>query len=113
MNKIFINKKDIIRINQEFSDGSLQNESSLDYAISTLKYRKSWLYELSQLVRALLLDHTFRDGNKRTALALLLLYLEEKNIRYDEERLLKTIEKITRKNINNINRIMELIKDAY
>lgn len=113
MNKIFINKKDVIRINQEFSDGSFHNESSLDYALSTFKYKKSWLYELSQLVRALLVDHVFRDGNKRTALALILLYFEERDLNYEEEKLLKAIEKTAKKNINNINEIMELIKDAY
>lgn len=110
--EMLLTKKDVIRINQEFADGSFQNESSLDYAVSTLKYKKSWLYDLSQLSRALLVDHTFRDGNKRTTLALILLYFEEKNIKYDRERLLLVIEKIAKKNINNINKVMGLIRDV-
>ncbi len=109
---MWLNKKDIIRINQEFADGALQNESSLDYAVGNLKHKKSWLYDLSQVLRALLVDHSFRDGNKRTALALVLLYFEERNTGYDEERLLLAIEKIAKKNINDLNKIMRVIENV-
>ncbi|MFC1697991.1 hypothetical protein ACFL1H_06635, partial [Nanoarchaeota archaeon] len=64
-----INKKDIIRINQEIGEtGELSNESSLDFALHMIKHKKSWLYELSYLIRSILVDHVFKDGNKRTAL---------------------------------------------
>ena len=109
---MLLTKKDIVGINQQFADGSFQNESSLDYAISTLKHKKSWLYDLNQLLRALLVDHSFRDGTKRTALALVLLYFEEKSIKYDEERLVLAIGKIAKKSINNVNKIMKVIKDV-
>lgn len=108
---MLINKKDLIRVNQEIgASGKLTNESSLDYALSITKHRKSWLYALAHLVRSLLVDHVFEDGNKRTALALILSYFEEKGVRYDRNRMPLVIHKIAKRNINNVTRIMELIK---
>ena len=110
---MLINKKDLIRINQEIgSTGRLVNESSLDYALSIKKHRKSWLYELSHLVRSMLVDHAFEDGNKRTALVLILSYFEEKYAKYDRNRMVSIVHTIAKKNINNVTRIMELIKSG-
>ena len=65
---MLINKKDMVGANQEIGcNGEFSNESSLDFALSIVKQKKSWLYELSYLVRSLLVDHIFQDGNKRTA----------------------------------------------
>lgn len=113
MDKIIVGKKDLIRINQEIGEsGELQNQSSLDYALSTAKHKKSWLYDLSQIVRSLLVDHAFRDGNKRTALALILTYFDYKDIDYDEQRLIFIVHKIAKKNVNNVNKIIRMIKNA-
>lgn len=110
---IDLTKKDVVRINQDIgANGTFHNESSLDYALSVFKQRKGWLFELAQVTRSLLIDHVFQDGNKRTALAIILLYFDDKGIKPDEQRLLLTIEKISRKNINNINKIMGLIQDG-
>lgn len=108
-----LDKKDIIRINQEIGeDGQFNNEGSLEYALSIIKHKKSWLYELSFIVRSLLVDHAFKDGNKRTALIIMITYLEDKNLEYDKERLTKIIWGISKKNINDINKIQRLIKSA-
>jgi len=108
-----LNKKDIIRINQEIGEhGQLSNESSPEYALSIVKHKKSWLYELSFIVRSLLADHAFRDGNKRTAMVIMLTYIEDKNLQYDKEKISKTILDISKKNINDINKIQRLIKSA-
>lgn len=108
-----INKKDIIRINQEIGEaGNFQNESSLDYALSTIKHKKSWLYELSYLIRSLLTDHAFMDGNKRTALAIILTYFKDRDTKYDEDVITKVILQISKKSIKDINKIMRLIKSA-
>ena len=108
-----LNKKDIIRINQEIGEhGQLSNESSLEYALSIVKHKKSWLYELSFIVRSLLADHAFRDGNKRTAMVIMLTYIEDKNLQYDKEKISKTILDISKKNSNDINKIQRLIKSA-
>jgi len=108
-----INKKDIIRINQEIgADGLLSNESSLEYSLSTLKSKSSWLKDLAQFTRALCVDHAFQDGNKRTALAIILVYLEEEGLEANKEKLVITIYKISKENINDLNRIMRLIKNG-
>ena len=110
---MLINKKDLIQINQEIgATGKLINEGSLDYALNIIKHRKSWLYELSHLVRSLLVDHAFEEGNKRTALVLILSYFEEKGVKYDRNRMSLVVYKIAKKNINNVTRIMELIKSG-
>jgi len=57
--------------------GELTNPGALDYAVDRVRDKKDWLIELSYLVRSLLIDHAFKEGNKRTALALILVYFED------------------------------------
>ena len=110
---MLINKKDIIAINKEIgSNGQFSNESSLEFALSIVKQKKSWLFELSYIVRSLLVDHVFQDGNKRTAATIISLYLEEKLLNYDKEKIVKIILQISRKNISDINKIARLIKNV-
>ena len=110
---MILNKKDVMRINQEIGEsGVFQNESSLDYALSTAKQNKTWLYETSQILRSLLVDHAFIDGNKRTALAVLLTYLEDKDLEYDKQKIVLIIYQIAKKNVNNSNDIMRMIKNG-
>ncbi len=109
---MFINKKDIIGLNQEIGEkGNLRNESSLDFSMSAIK-NKPWLFELSYLVRCLLVDHCFEDGNKRTSLALMLIYFDHYEIEYDKERIVRAIHEIAKKNIIDINKILRMIKNA-
>ena len=110
---MLVNKKDLIRINQEIGEkGSFSNESSLDFALNIIKQKKSWLYELSYLVRSILVDHVFTEGNKRTALLLITLYLDQKHLDYDEQRLVQTVLKIAKKSFRNPKKIVGLIKNA-
>ena len=110
---MLINKKDIARINQEIGgNGQFQNESSLDFALSIIKQKKSWLYELSYLLRGLLVDHAFQDGNKRTALIIAITYLEDRDLEYDKESIIKIIWEISKKNVKDINKITRMIKSA-
>jgi len=108
-----INKKDIIRINQEADEsGEFGNESSLDFALGIIRQEKSWLYELSYLVRSIIVDHVFKDGNKRTAFLLVIGYFEDKNIDCNKDIVYKAVYDTSRKNIKDINRIMRMIKNA-
>ena len=110
---MLINKKDIIAINHEIGENGLfQNESSLDFALSIIKQKRAWLYELSYLVRSLLVDHVFQDGNKRTASIIVITYLEDKDLGYDKEEIIKMIWSISKKNVKDVNKIMRLIKGA-
>ena len=108
-----MNKKDIIRINQEIGEeGELTNPGALEYAVDRIRDNKDWLIELSYLVRSLLVDHAFKEGNKRTALALILAYFEDKEVKYNEEKMIKIISKIAAKNITNIAKIARLIQSG-
>ena len=108
-----LNKKDLIGINQEVgSNGKLNNDSSIEFALSIAKQKKSWLYELSYIVRSLLVDHCFEDGNKRTAIAVIITYFENYDLDYDKDRLIKTVWNISKKNINDINKLMRMIKNG-
>ena len=110
---MLINKKDIIAINKEIgSNGQFSNESSLEFALSIVKQKKSWLFELSYIARCLLVDHVFQDGNKRTAAAIISLYLEENALSYDQEKIIKIVLSISKKNVNDINKIARLIKNV-
>lgn len=108
-----INKKDIVSINIEIGEsGELQNPGSLEFALGMIKQKKSWLYELSYLVRSMLVDHAFIDGNKRTSLALVLLYLDDKGMECDKQKIVQIIHKISKKSFKDINKIMRLIKSG-
>src|SRR3989338_5046232 len=108
-----INKKDIIGLNQQIGgSGKLHNEGSLDFALSIIKGKKSWLFELSYLVRSLLVDHVFEDGNKRTALILVITYLNDRGLKYDEDKLLRVFLGMARKSTSDVNKIMRLLKSV-
>ena len=108
-----LNKKDLIGINQEIgSNGKFHNEDSIDFAFSIVKQNKSWLYEWCYIVRSLLVDHCFEDGNKITAIIVIMAYFENHNLDYDKDKLIKIVWNIAKKNTNDINKIMRLIKNA-
>lgn len=105
-----LNKKDIVAFNKEAGEaGEFSNESSLDFALSISKTKKNWLYELSYLVRSLLVDHVFRDGNKRTAFLVAVYSLETNKKTFDKEQLLTTMKKIAKNNVTHPVKISRLI----
>ena len=107
-----ISKEDVIEINMVFDIGKIINEGSLDFALSSLKKTKDWLKQVSYLVRAVLIDHVFEEGNKRTATALIMSVFENQKIAYDPRKVDEVVIEIIIKNINNINKIRSLIKNA-
>ena len=108
-----LNKKDIIAFNQEIGElGEFNNESSLDFALSIVKTKKNWLYELSYLARSLLVDHVFQDGNKRTCFLVMIYYLETNQKAIDKDKLIRTIKKIAKNNLTNPLKIGRLIYHA-
>ena len=64
-----ISKEDLVRINKGFG-GNVRNEESIDFAIGIQINKKLGDYKkLAYLIRAIIVDHPFTDGNKRTAWA--------------------------------------------
>ncbi len=110
--KFMLNKKDIITLNQEFDEGNIINEASLDFGLSYAKRTENWTKALAYLTRAILLDHVFEEGNKRTAALLIKSYAEYEGHKTYDDKLLKLIKNILIKNTTSINHIEEMIKDA-
>ena len=110
--RFMLTKKDIIALNEYFSDGSLHNEPSLDFAVGYAKKTENWTKALAFLIRAILLDHVFEEGNKRTAALLIKTYAEIEGYAVYDDRLLLMIKKIIFKKITTISHIEELIKHA-
>ena len=107
-----ISKQDLIRINHGFG-GNLRNDSSLDYALDSQNNNKLGEYKkLAYLLRAILVDYPFSDGNKRTAMFLCLNFAEENEKQVNRDLLLEQIISIAKKNINEIRNIEWRIKNC-
>lgn len=112
MNEVILTKKDIIAINQQFAEGHFSNESSLDYALAYFKQNIVWTKQLAHLVRAILIDHVFDEGNKRSACAALLTYANLRGYKLDKDVAAGLIKRIVLKNIKDIIKIQRMIEDG-
>ncbi len=107
-----ISKEDIIRIGKAFN-GNIRNHSSLDFALEMQNNKKLGDYKkLAYLMRAILVDHPFSDGNKKTAMFVAFAFASEQNKKVDEELLKHHILSIASKNIIEIRAIEERLKNA-
>ncbi len=107
-----ISKEDIIRINKGF-DGNLRNDASLDFALKIQENNKLGDYKkLAYLWRAILVDHPFSDGNKRTAMFLAFAFADEYKKEINRDILKHQILSIASKNIASIRAIEERLKSA-
>lgn len=107
-----LSKKDIIEGNKCFSTGRLMNESSLEFAVETHAKSRNWLRSAAVLTRAILIDHVFEDGNKRTAAVVIMKLMELNKVKCNPEQIPKIIVKILTKNITNIKKIERYIKNG-
>lgn len=107
-----INKEDLINVNKKFNHGTIVNESSLKFALSSIYSTKDWIKQLAFLVRSLLIDHIFQEGNKRTAAAVIISFYEAHKVAYDPYKVDKIITEIVTKNIQNVEQIRRKLKDA-
>jgi len=107
-----IDKQELLRINHGFG-GNLRDDASLDYAIDKFGDKKIGSYKkLAYLLRAILVDHPFSDGNKRTAAYAALNFATEFKKRVDMDLLLHHIVSIAKQNIGDIAKIEWRIKNA-
>ena len=110
--KFTLTKKDIIALNQMYDQGTLINESSLDFAFSYARKTENWTKALAYLTRAILLDHVFEEGNKRTAALLIRSYAEFEGYETYGNRIALLVKEVILKKIASIRRIEEMIKDV-
>jgi len=107
-----ISKVDILRINAGFG-GNLRSDSSVDFALEMQENKKIGDYKkLAYLLRAILVDYPFSDGNKRTAMFLALRFAEEDKKQVDRELILHHIVSIAKQNIIEIKNIEYRLKNA-
>ena len=107
-----ISKEEIIRIAKGFG-GNLRNSSSLDFALDRQFEKKIGKYKkLAYLMRAILVDHPFSDGNKKTAMFIAFAFADENDKKVESEILKHHILSIASKNITNIRLITERLKNA-
>ncbi|MDP1696106.1 MAG: Fic family protein [archaeon] len=107
-----ISEKDIVKIAKRF-DGMLKDNSSLDFALEKQKSTKLGAYKkLAFLLRAILVDHPFSDGNKKTATFIALVFANEEKKQINKNLLLHHILSIASKNIQKIRAIEERMKNA-
>lgn len=107
-----IDKEDIMRINRGFG-GGLRNDASIDFAIEKQADGKLGEYKkLAYLWRAILVDHPFSDGNKRTAVFLAFNFCQEFNKRVDRDLLVHHALSIAKNNITDINVIERRLRNA-
>ena len=107
-----ISKENLLRINQGFG-GNIRSGSSIDYAIDMQKEKRIGEYKkLAYLLRAVLVDHPFSDGNKRTAMFIALAFAEENKKQVDRELLLHHIVSIAKQNLTDIRNIEWRLKNA-
>jgi len=107
-----ISKEDLIRINKGFG-GHLRNDASLDFALKAQDNPKLGEYKkLAYLFRAILVDHPFSDGNKRTAAYLAFVFANQFNKSINDDLLTHHMLSIASKNINRIRVIEERLKNA-
>ncbi|MBR9701534.1 Fic family protein [Candidatus Pacearchaeota archaeon] len=107
-----ISKKDLLRVNHGFG-GNLRSDSSLDFAFDKLEDKKIGLYKkLAYLLRAILVDHPFSDGNKRTAMFLAFAFAKENKKEVNRDLLIHHITSIAKDNIQEIKNIDWRLKSA-
>lgn len=107
-----LTKKDILAFNQEFDTGKLHNEASLDFALMYAKRTENWTKSLAYLTRAILIDHVFEEGNKRTAALMIKTYTEFEGHETYDDQIIKMIKKIILRNTTSIRKIEEMIQDG-
>ncbi|HEB47350.1 MAG TPA: Fic family protein [Candidatus Pacearchaeota archaeon] len=107
-----IDKKELLRINKGFG-GNLRSDSSLDYALEKFENKRLGFYKkLAYLWRAILVDHPFSDGNKRTAAYAALSLASESNKKVDTELLMHHIVSVAKQNIHDIKNIEWRLRNA-
>jgi len=99
-----ITRKQIVRTNSVYGGTPIIGDS-LDYAIEKANEEKRFYKKLSYLVRSMTSDHNFTDGNKRTAITIVLTEFQEEGIKVDEMMLRNRIVNLAKTGEGDLNKI--------
>jgi len=103
-----ITREEILKLNSSLG-GNLVNSNSLDYSISRFNHEDNRFKTCAFIIRGIVVDHPFSDGNKRTAVYVCMHELGD----CGDEKLSKFIVKIAKENISNINKIEKMLRRCY
>ncbi|MBI2664193.1 Fic family protein [Candidatus Woesearchaeota archaeon] len=103
---------DLIKINRQFASGVVVNPGSMDFAISAVFNSGDWLEQMAFVVRSLLCDHVFEDGNKRTAAVYVMSVLDDFKYKYDPFRIDQLVLRIAKDNIKDVQNIRRMMENA-
>ena len=107
-----IGKEAVVAINRQFG-GRLIRDSSLDFALAKQESKKIGPFKkLAFLWRAILVDHPFSDGNKRTAVHLALGMADSKRKKVNGDLLVRYAVDIAKHCITNIRQIEWRLRHA-
>ena len=73
---------------------------------------KNWAEQLAFIVRAIVNDHVFSDGNKRTAAAYAMSVLEAQKLQYDAYKVDRMVLSIAQNRITDTGSIRRMIKNV-
>lgn len=100
------------KINRKFeAKSSVKNAGSLEFAAEHASRTKDWMKQLAYLLRSIVVDHAFEDGNKRTAAFIVFNFFEEHKVPIDMQKADLLIIKIAKENLTNVEKIRRLIHD--
>jgi death-on-curing family protein len=90
-----ITKEKIIATNRAYGGHEFPH-NSLDYSIERANEERNFYKKLAHLVRSMTSNHSFTDGNKRTAMTIVLTEFQEEGIKCDKNRLVKTLVELAK-----------------
>ena len=91
MNKMLTEKDPNCHQQAVLSSGTVRNRSMMDFVLSQTYRSKYWFKTMCLLARAIVIDHIFEDGNKRTAAAVIMAYLDMNSYNYNPDKVIAVV----------------------
>lgn len=96
---ISVNKVDVIEYNKSINESDWWcKDELLDSCFSSYYYYDNELEQISSIFRGLAKNHVFSNGNKRTAAAVLTIFLLQNGYEIDENDLISLTEEVVNNN---------------
>jgi prophage maintenance system killer protein len=105
--------EELEKINKKIEPRSrVKNPGSLEFAAESATRTKDWKRQLAYLLRAIVVDHAFEDGNKRTGAIVTFRFFEANGIPFDARKVDQMLVNLAKKSVTDIEEIRRLIHDA-
>lgn len=108
MSEIALKEETLKEINKNFTGDGIVLKSSISSCLSSWDYYDTLQLKIASVVRSIAKNHYFRDGNKRTALAVFFLLSEENALDIKDKTWHKVINNIASNNYS-VEKIAQLL----